>query len=38
MWGREKAEEMLREAGFADVRVEQLPHDFITYYYIARKG
>jgi len=38
MWGKEKAEEMLREAGFANVRVEQLPHDFINYYYIARKG
>src|SRR5918994_1645925 len=38
MWGEEKATEMLREAGFANVRVEQLPHDFINYYYIARKG
>jgi 2-polyprenyl-3-methyl-5-hydroxy-6-metoxy-1,4-benzoquinol methylase len=38
MWGREKAEEMLREAGFTNVEVEQLPHDFINYYYIARKG
>ncbi|QIN82076.1 methyltransferase domain-containing protein [Rubrobacter tropicus] len=38
MWGREKAEEMLREAGFRDIEVEQLPHDFINYYYIARKA
>jgi hypothetical protein len=38
MWGEEKAGEMLREAGFANVRVEQLPHDFINTYYIARKG
>jgi Zn-dependent membrane protease YugP len=37
MWGKEKAEGMLREAGFANVRVEQLPHDFTNYYYIARK-
>lgn len=38
MWGKEKAEEMLREAGFANVRVEQLPHDFINNYYISRRG
>jgi cyclopropane fatty-acyl-phospholipid synthase-like methyltransferase len=37
MWGREKAEEMLREAGFTNVKLEQLPHDFINYYYIATK-
>ena len=38
MWGEEKAKEMLGEAGFAKVEVEQLPHDFINYYYIATKG
>jgi hypothetical protein len=38
MWGEEKATEMLREAGFANVEVEHLPHDFINTYYIARKG
>jgi 2-polyprenyl-3-methyl-5-hydroxy-6-metoxy-1,4-benzoquinol methylase len=38
MWGEEKAGEMLREAGFTNVEVEQLPHDFINTYYIARKG
>ncbi len=38
MWGEEKAKEMLGEAGFARVEVEQLPHDFINYYYIATKG
>ena len=27
---------MLDEAGFGDVRVEQLPHDIINYYYVAR--
>ena len=35
-WGRELALRMLAEAGFDDVRVEQLPHDVINYYYVAR--
>jgi ubiquinone/menaquinone biosynthesis C-methylase UbiE len=34
-WGKQKALEMLDEAGFDDVRVETLPHDPINYYYIA---
>jgi 2-polyprenyl-3-methyl-5-hydroxy-6-metoxy-1,4-benzoquinol methylase len=34
-WGKEKALQMLREAGFDNVRVETLPHDPINYYYIA---
>ena len=38
MWGEEKAKEMLEEAGFKEVKVEQLPHDFQNYYYIATKG
>ena len=38
MWGEEKAREMLKEAGFKEVRVEQLPHDFQNYYYIATKA
>ena len=38
MWGEEKAKEMLEEAGFKKVEVEQLPHDFQNYYYIATKG
>ncbi len=38
MWGEEKAKEMLEEAGFRKVEVEQLPHDFQNYYYIATKG
>ncbi len=37
-WGREKALAMLAEAGFADVRVEELPHDMMNYYYLARLG
>ncbi len=36
-WGRELAERMLHDAGFAEVRVEKLPHDDMNYYYIAKK-
>jgi hypothetical protein len=28
---------MLAEAGFSDVEVRQLPHDFMNNFYIARK-
>ena len=38
MWGEEKAREMLREAGFDNVEVKQLPHDLQNYYYIATKN
>jgi hypothetical protein len=34
-WGKELAVQMLREAGFAKVRVETLPHDLLNYYYVA---
>ena len=34
-WGKELALQMLDEAGFAQVRVEQLPHDFQNCYYVA---
>lgn len=34
-WGKEKALEMLSDAGFRNVRVQTLPHDPINYYYIA---
>jgi hypothetical protein len=37
MWGREVACRMLAEAGFGKVQVEELPHDAMNYYYIARK-
>jgi SAM-dependent methyltransferase len=33
-WGKELALEMLADAGF-EVRVEELPHDILNYYYIA---
>ena len=36
MWGKEKAIEMLNQAGFSNVDVKQLPHDPINYYYIAK--
>lgn len=35
MWGKEKALQMLEEAGFRRVRVENLPHDMINCYYVA---
>lgn len=36
MWGKEKAIEMLQDAGFSNVEVKQLPHDPINYFYVAR--
>lgn len=38
MWGEEKAREMLKEAGFTQVEVKQLPHDLQNSYYLATKG
>lgn len=38
MWGKEKALAMLQDAGFADVRVEQLAHDIQNFYYITKKS
>ena len=38
MWGKEKATEMLKDVGFANVEVKKLPHDFQNYYYIAYKN
>jgi hypothetical protein len=38
MWGREKALEMLNDAGFNDVDVKTLEHDFQNYYYVIRKS
>ena len=37
-WGKEKALEMLAEAGFGEVQVRTLPHDPINYYYIVEGG
>ncbi|HSK73907.1 MAG TPA: class I SAM-dependent methyltransferase [Pyrinomonadaceae bacterium] len=38
MWGEEKACEMLKEAGFNVVSVQNLEHDFINTYYVAGKS
>lgn len=37
MWGEEKCIEMLKEAGFENVKLHRLDHDFINNYYIATK-
>lgn len=37
LWGRERAERMLREAGFNQIEVHQLAHDFQNYFYIVRR-
>ena len=37
-WGEEKALELLREAGFNNIEVRQLPHDIVNNYYIVRKA
>lgn len=38
MWGEELALSMLAEAGFANVAIKHLPHDFMNSYYIAQIG
>ncbi|MDP8973578.1 MAG: transcriptional regulator, partial [Actinomycetota bacterium] len=38
MWGEEMAKEMLGEAGFKEVEIKQLPHDFMNSYYIVTKS
>ncbi|MGB8699720.1 MAG: class I SAM-dependent methyltransferase [Thermosynechococcaceae cyanobacterium] len=37
MWGQEKALELLENAGFRQVEVKQLTHDFLNSYYIIHK-
>lgn len=37
MWGKEKALELLKEAGFGKVAVQQIEGDVLNSYYIARK-
>jgi hypothetical protein len=37
-WGKQTALRMLREAGFDRVDVHELEHDFLNYYYIARRA
>lgn len=38
MWGEEKACEMLKDAGFKNVSVSQLEHDFLNNFYVAVKN
>lgn len=37
MWGREKAKELLTEAGFENIRIHQLEHDIQNDYYVMQK-
>ena len=37
MWGQEKAQELLTEAGFRDIAIHQLEHDFQNDYYVIKK-
>ena len=37
VWGRELAQNMLKEAGFGTVEIKQLDHDFQNDYYIVKK-
>lgn len=37
MWGKEKALELLRNAGFTNISVNTLKHDFQNYYYVCKK-
>ena len=36
MWGREKAEAMLTEAGFSQVAVEAFPEDAFNLHFLCR--
>ena len=38
LWGVEKAEELLREAGFSDLEFHRLDHDPVNVYVVARSG
>lgn len=37
MWGQEKASELLHEAGFSNIEIYQLEHDFQNDYYVITK-
>ena len=37
MWGQQKAEAMLREAGFSEIETAHVEGDFFNNYYVARK-
>lgn len=36
MWGREKAQQLLAEAGFEDIEIHQLEHDIQNDYYVMK--
>ncbi|MDD3815623.1 MAG: methyltransferase type 12, partial [Desulfocapsaceae bacterium] len=36
MWGREKAEALLREAGFADVEIVEMEYDLFNIHYLCK--
>ncbi len=38
MWGEEKTLEMLQEAGFNSIEIEQLDHDIMNNFYIVQKS
>ena len=38
MWGRQKARELLGEAGFSQVEIHRLEHDIQNDFFVARKG
>jgi 2-polyprenyl-3-methyl-5-hydroxy-6-metoxy-1,4-benzoquinol methylase len=38
MWGQEKALQLLHDAGFTQIEIKQLAHDFQNDYYIIHKG
>ena len=38
MWGEELAIEMLRQAGFEEITVHQLKHDFQNNFYVTKKS
>lgn len=37
MWGRQKAESMLRDAGFSEINVSEIPEDSFNLHYFCRK-
>lgn len=37
MWGEQKADEMLRDAGFTEIATQRIPEDIVNVYYVARK-
>ncbi|WP_372639036.1 class I SAM-dependent methyltransferase [Fodinibius sp.] len=37
MWGREKAQELLQQAGFEKIEIHQLDHDIQNDYYVIKK-